>query len=133
MNNNNTDVIAELIELRVTYEKELAISTSNEEKDKLQNLINATNNNIVEYEFYMNNNSITGSFHLIYSPAVSLIIAWFNNQGYYLAAELLTHAKENNTVNSEYTPVYGDRVLLYFSSNEYKNKRKFRYCFSLMG
>ncbi len=45
-----------------------------------------------------------------YTLAVLAVIAWFNSKDYKLSAELLTHAMSNSSLNSRYTPVYGNRV-----------------------
>lgn len=92
---NNTSVVAELTEMKNR-------STSAEQ-------IALINGMIEEYEAYQNGTLAVpyGSFHLIYSPAVSAVIAYFNSQGYVLSAELLAHAKDNNTLDSAYTPSNG--------------------------
>ena len=45
-----------------------------------------------------------------FEGAVGVVIAWFYNNGYLLSAELLTHAMNNSTLNSNYYPVYGNLV-----------------------
>lgn len=64
---------------------------------------------IEEYLAYRNGTLAVpyGSFHLIYSPAVSAVVAYFIQQGYILSAELLAHAKDNNVIDSSYTPSNG--------------------------
>lgn len=92
---NDTDVISELNEMkaRVTDENQI---------EQLEEMIN-------EYEAYSNGTLAVpyGSFHLIYSPAVSAVVAYFNQQGYVLSAELLAHAKDNNVLDSAYVPSNG--------------------------
>ena len=89
---NDTDVISELNEMkaRVTDENQI---------EQLEEMIN-------EYEAYSNGTLAVpyGSFHLVYSPAVSAVVAYFNSNGYVLSAELLVHAKENDVLDSAYTP-----------------------------
>lgn len=41
------------------------------------------------------------------SAAVATVIAYFNANKYYLSAELLTHARSNTSLNSNYSPSYG--------------------------
>lgn len=76
---------------------------------KLQEQINTLDEMINEYEAYKAGSLAIpyGSFHLVYSPAVSSIVAYFNSNDFYLAAELLTHAKNNDVVDSFYSPSYG--------------------------
>ena len=62
----------------------------------------------------MNPIQTRGSFNLIYTPVVASVIAYFNNKGYILSAELLTHAKDNDDLDSIYVPV--NRGILYQSS-----------------
>lgn len=92
---NDTDVISELNEMkaRVTDENQI---------EQLEEMIN-------EYEAYSNGTLAVpyGSFHLVYSPAVSAVVAYFNSNGYVLSAELLAHAKDNNVLDSAYVPSNG--------------------------
>lgn len=62
----------------------------------------------------MNSIQTRGSFNIIYSPAVASVIAYFNSKGYILAAELLTHARDNDDLDSIYIPV--NREIMYQSS-----------------
>jgi len=50
------------------------------------------------------------NFHIIYTPAVIAMAAGFWARGWRLADELLTHARVNNSYNSDYSPVHGTRV-----------------------
>lgn len=47
------------------------------------------------------------AFHPIYSQLVADAIAYFHVCGYYLSAELLTHAFNNTSLDSVYEPTYG--------------------------
>ncbi|MCR5767399.1 MAG: hypothetical protein K6G45_02775 [Lachnospiraceae bacterium] len=47
---------------------------------------------------------------IICENAVTAITAWFVTQNYMLAAELLAHARQNNSYGSNYSPSYGNRV-----------------------
>lgn len=89
---SNTSVIAELADMksRMTDSAQIAV----------------IDDMIEEYTAYQNGTLAIpyGSFHLIYSPAVSAVVAYFNQQGYVLSAELLTHAKDNDVLDSAYTP-----------------------------
>lgn len=89
---NNTSVIAELTEMK-------ANAATAEQAASIDEMI-------AEYEAYQNGTLAVpyGSFHIIYSPAVTAVIAYFNQQGYVLSAELLAHAKENDELDSAYVP-----------------------------
>ncbi len=52
-------------------------------------------------------NATRGSYHWLYSPAVAAVIGYFESQDYVLAAELLTHARDNEVLDSTYEPVNG--------------------------
>lgn len=92
---SKTSVLAELTEMkaRLTDAEQIAV----------------IDDMIEEYIAYQNGTLAVpyGSFHLIYSPAVSVVVAYFNSQGYVLSAELLAHAKDNNVLDSAYTPSNG--------------------------
>lgn len=45
------------------------------------------------------------------SSNVALVISYFSNHDYILAAELLTHMRDNKDLNSIYTPINGNRVV----------------------
>lgn len=90
-----------------------------EQIERIEALIDATQEIVLDYENYQRS-SERGGFHLIYSAAVAAVIAYFNNSGYNFAAELLTHARDNNDLDSIYEPVNKDDVL---SSTVYQNIR----------
>ncbi len=109
LESQNTDVISELN----NYIEELELlrdQSSKDEIEKIDNQINVVGELIRDYESYMTNKTehrtVRGSFHAVYSPAVAAVIAYFNNKGYKLAAELLAHARDNNSNGSSYTPIY---------------------------
>lgn len=89
---SNTSVIAELADMksRMTDSAQIAV----------------IDDMIEEYSAYQNGTLAVpyGSFHIVYSPAVSAVVAYFNQQGYVLSAELLAHAKDNDVLDSAYTP-----------------------------
>lgn len=89
---SNTSVIAELADMksRMTDSAQIAV----------------IDDMIEEYAAYQNGTLAVpyGSFHIVYSPAVSAVVAYFNQQGYVLSAELLAHAKDNDVLDSAYTP-----------------------------
>lgn len=117
---NNTSVVYELSEMKNRLITLLKTTTDEDVAEKISSQIETLDEMIDEYESYKDGTLAVpyGSFHLIYSPAVSAIVAYFNSNDYYLAAELLTHAKENDTVDSFYAPTYG---YLIKQTTEYNN------------
>ena len=103
----STDVITELESLNAKYSA-LLLNADEETAGKLQALITTTNELIHDYTFY--ENSTRGSFHLIYSAEVAAAISAFNLLGYDLSAELLIHARDNDALDSFYSPVLGSDV-----------------------
>lgn len=114
LESDETDVVSELNEQKQYYQTLYSQTSDTEEKEKINRLIETTQELIDEYEQYMNPIQTRGSFHLIYTPAVAAVTAYFNNKGYKLAAELLTHAKDNDDLDSIYVPV--NRDIMYQSS-----------------
>lgn len=116
-----TDVISELEKQIDYYENLLNALNTQDEAEQIENLILATQDLITEYQEYVNSVQPRGDFHLVYTPAVATVIAYFNANDYNLAAELLTHARDNDNLDSIYTPVNRDDVL---SSSVYTNIRE---------
>lgn len=105
---NHTDVVSELNKMIVQYEA-MAAAATQEEAEQMRNLIATLEELIVDYQLY-NAGISTYKFHALYSPAVAAVIAYFNAKNYMLAAELLTHAKENTDRVSIYVPAYSARA-----------------------
>lgn len=103
---SNTNVVAELNAMKNRLSASLAGVFDNIEVAKINNQISQLNEMITEYQAYQSGTLAVpyGSFHLIYSPAVAAVIAYFSSQGYTLSAELLTHARDNDVLDSSYTP-----------------------------
>lgn len=106
---NQTDVVNELNKMIEQYEEMLVSATTEEKSNQIGNLIATLEELIADYQLYDAGIS-TYKFHAIYTPAVASVIAYFNVKNYLLAAELLTHAKENTDKISIYTPTYGARA-----------------------
>ncbi|MBO5944083.1 MAG: hypothetical protein J6Q50_02150 [Clostridia bacterium] len=117
---NGTDVVTELKNQISRYEKMLE-DAEPEEYNQIEHLIITTEELISDYKAYQSSGAMRGSFHLIYSPAVATVIAYFNAKDYDLSAELLTHAKENDDLDSIYTPILQDDVLSSSVFNSIKN------------
>lgn len=75
-----------------------------EEKEQIRDIIVTTDSLINDYKNYQNRNIMKGKYHGTYSPLVAAAISYFNANNCKLAAELLTHAKDNDTYLSFYSP-----------------------------
>ena len=53
---------------------------------------------------------ITGGIEDVCRAAVIAIIGWFSSNDYLLSAELLSHAWDNNDIDSYYSPAFGIRI-----------------------
>lgn len=112
--------ISSALQNQLSFYQNMCVNIQETEQiEKIEELIDATQEIVLDYENYQRS-SERGSFHLIYSAAVAAVIAYFNNSGYNFAAELLTHARDNNDLDSIYEPVNKDDVL---SSTVYQNIR----------
>lgn len=93
------------------YQTKSKNAASSEESSKIERLITTTENLIQDYSNYKQSQSsyITtqGIYDPVYSAAVATVVAYFEMNDYNLAAELLTHASDNDEAGSEYYPVYG--------------------------
>ena len=98
---DNTNVLEQLNKQLTRYTNMLNNQTYND-LDNIKSLIATTENLIEEYEKYENRNKVRAPYHWRYTPLISLAVAYFNSKDYILSAELLTHAKDNNTYHSLY-------------------------------
>ncbi len=128
----DTDVISELEKQKADFETRLQGETDEENIARLENLIVATERlmescnkpfsvreekpaafavktEFSSWEMMERNADLTyipkDTDVFFYENAVSAIVAYFYAHKYYLAAELLTHARYNRTYASIYTPV----------------------------
>ena len=92
-------------------ENEKNAAESEEEKAKVQALIDTAQELRDSYDLYSRGIAVYGISHPVYTPAVAAVATYFSSSGYWLSFELLMHAEENNTLNSVYTPYYGDKIL----------------------
>lgn len=106
---NGTNVSLELHNMIDMYRDKAATVATDEESEQINGLIRTLEDLLAEYQLYDSGIS-TYKFHPIYTPAVAAVIAYFNAKKYLLAAELLTHARENTDRVSIYTPAYGARA-----------------------
>lgn len=127
LKSKGTSVTEELNKLIRYYNKLLFTEDFSEEQiSQIKSLISSLKKQISEYDIVsynlkinehnslenLNKNNIhsASNTYAIPKAAVSAVIAWFNYNGYKLAAELLTHARENKVYNSLYSPINGYRV-----------------------
>lgn len=116
MESQGTSVLKELEKEKERLETLLDKETSPDGKVQLTNLIQSYTKNIKEYENYLSQGkssqggiSTSGVYDSVLSPAVSTVIAYFNVRQYYLAAELLTYAKDRST-GGQYTPFFASQT-----------------------
>ncbi len=103
----DTSIVTELQRQIDKYASMMELSKGEKIK-KLESLINTTYELIDQYESY--SLSSRGTYHAVYSAEVAAAIAVFSSLGYDLSAELLTHAKDNDKLDSRYIPVYDNNV-----------------------
>ena len=118
---NGTDVLSELEKQISRYQLMLESTETKEQINQIKSLIDTTETLAAEYEMYQNGTATRGDFHIVYSSAVASVVAYFNSKDYDLSAELLTHAKENNDLDSIYTPILQNDVLSSSVFNSIKN------------
>lgn len=99
LESKHTDVVSELNDQIAYYESLYSETSNSEEKEKINRLIETTQELIEEYEQYINPMQTRGSFHLIYTPAVATVTAYFNNKGYKLAASAVALYRKLNKNN----------------------------------
>lgn len=111
---NKVDVLFELDDLVGQYQLLLENTESMEEQQKINDLISGVKNLAQEYKYF--DGSKEPEIYLQTTSAnppniaVTMVIAYFKNCGYDLAAELLIHSTLNQYTSSTYVPVYGSNV-----------------------
>lgn len=111
LENQNSSILNELDIAIEFLENEKTLSSSVEERAKIQALIDTTQELKNSYYSYSMGIATFGVSHPVYTPAVAAVATFFSSSGYWLSFELLVHAEENNVLNSTYSPYYGDRIL----------------------
>lgn len=112
----NTSVLEQLNKQLTRYKNMLNNGTYSD-LNGIKSLISTTENLIKEYNEYYNRNITRAPYHALYTPIIAAAIAYFNSKDYILSAELLTHAKENDVLNSAYKIQYTNVIE---SSNLFK-------------
>lgn len=110
LESNDTDVLSELNKQLMYYQKFYLSTNNTEDKEKASRLIETTQELIDEYTLYASSIQTNSTPHSTYSTAVGALIAAFNKRGYKLAAELLTHARDNDELDSIYEPLNKDII-----------------------
>lgn len=99
------------LENQVEFYEDLLLNEDDvENQEKLRSLLNTSNDLLEfykEYEIEKNNElfSIDPGRSAV-KAAIAAIVAYFNTNGYFLAAELLLHAQDNTKEDSEYCPYF---------------------------
>lgn len=111
LSDSGTDVVRELSNQVERLNQLLETPMEYDDRQQILELIESTYEAIDDYTNYSSDSTISmlnnTRSNATLSAAVATVIAYFNAQGYYLSAELLTHARSNSTVNSTYSPSYG--------------------------
>ncbi len=106
-----TSVLEELDIAINRLEAEKTKAKTQEEKERLQALIDTTKEMQSSYNNYVTGIAPRGTEHPVLTPAVAAVASYFSSSGYLLSFELLVHAQDNNKLNSSYSPHYGNRIL----------------------
>lgn len=121
LSSRGTDVITELEKQIDYYQSMLNTFVSQEQAEQIESLISTTQELITEYQAFINRDQTRSEDDsTYYSAAVAAAITTLSSVGCNLAAELLTHAKDNNDLDSIYAPINGNDVL---GSSVYTNIR----------
>lgn len=107
LNQQGTSVVEELNNAILWLEEEKTACTDAKEREKVQAIIDTTKRLLQEYVNYSSGIEGQGVDHPVYTPAVAAVASYFSACGYRLSFELLTHAQDNNVLDSTYIPHYG--------------------------
>lgn len=105
----NTTILDQLNEQLQNYKYLLNSEKNEERKLQLKELILNTEIIIQDFNESQSDKART-VIQVPFAAEVGAVIAYFNAKGYKLSSELLTHARNNKTVDSSYTPYYGYHV-----------------------
>lgn len=103
LSQNGTDVVSELNDLIANLSLNIEGGDANQ-----QSLLETAQEALDDYLSYISGvqtYSIIGN--AVYKAAVSAAVAYFNSNDYILSAELLLHARDNQTLDSVYEPTNG--------------------------
>ena len=104
---NVCDGLDQAIEM---LEMEKETSTDAVEIEKIQALIDVTEELKGDYISYSNGIAPLGVEDPVYSPMVAAVASFFFITKYFLSNELMIHAKDNDQLDSTYVPMYGHRI-----------------------
>ncbi len=106
LKNNNTDVVLEISKMINSYERILESPSEDTDIESVNRLIDTLSEMLDEYRLYQSG-IVPMDSEQGFGAAIAAVVAWFNLQGYSLSAELLTHARDNTVLYSDYSPVNG--------------------------
>lgn len=92
------------------YQNLMNVRTDSDSQEKITRLIQTTEELLATYENSVTESGaiLTRSSNGVLDVAVATMISGFSAAGYRLSAELLTHARDNTSLNSTYIPVNSD-------------------------
>lgn len=104
------NVLSELSDQVDYYKKLLLSENSDDKRDQINYLIDSIESLANQYTIsqnarYLESNDETYTTTSMNVALISPVIAYFNSNGWYLAAELLTHMANNSTIDSIYRPI----------------------------
>lgn len=112
LSNNGTSVELELDKALQYYQNLLLDRSSNlQDKNKILTQIEIIKKQKDNYISYKSGIVERGKKHPVYSAAISTICSYFLLKTYLLSFELLSHAADNNSLDSPYRPIQGTRVM----------------------
>lgn len=110
LSSQQTDVITELDKMISEYTIIKEQSSNANDVKNAEEIIGTLKELRSDY-LLSESDAVTYEVHPIYATEVATVIAYFNVNGYKLSAELLSHMKANDILDSEYEPTHGDIVL----------------------
>lgn len=118
---NHTSVSKELVKLIATIDQEMENEKDPQEIEKLAAFKSSTENLLNTYEQSTQFSAMSAHYNsyavrassveeAALAPAIAAVVSYFSLKGYMLSAELLMHAQDNDSLDSNYQPYFGNRV-----------------------
>lgn len=112
------DIQYELEQQVDRYKKLLNNNNNIEDRNKLQNLLNTSNELLDFYNNYKLEESTKNDNRILAADpgrtavklAIAAISSYFNVNGYFLSSELLLHAQDNRIMDSNYSPYFDSHL-----------------------
>lgn len=115
----NIDVIKELEELKLEFANQLIVEKDEIKRNQLELQIKELDRSINIYSNYIQEENSKDTKYVdscaMHDAAKSMIVAYFNFNGYKLSAELLNYAFANDSENAEYYPTLANIQQIYSS------------------